>query len=99
MCIRDRSKVSDCYILAFPNAGLPNAFGEYDQTPEDMAGLLEEWVAAGLINILGGCCGTTPDHIASMADRADKALDGAPRKAPEIEPTLRLSGLEPFALG
>lgn len=89
------SKVADTYIIAFPNAGLPNAFGEYDETPADMSGQIKPWVEAGLVNILGGCCGTTPDHIKAIADSA-KGL--SPRKVPEIKSTLRLSGLEPFQI-
>lgn len=89
------SKVADCYVLAYPNAGLPNAFGEYDETPEDMQGQMAPWAEEGLVNILGGCCGSTPGHIQSIADGVANC---APRKIPDIKPTLRLSGLEPFQM-
>jgi 5-methyltetrahydrofolate--homocysteine methyltransferase len=91
--VAELSRVADCHVSAYPNAGLPNAFGGYDETPASMTRHLEEWAKSGLINILGGCCGTTPDHIAAFA-RAVKGV--APRKVPEIAPGLRLSGLEPF---
>ncbi|MFZ5472667.1 MAG: homocysteine S-methyltransferase family protein, partial [Pseudomonadota bacterium] len=87
---------ADCLVSAHPNAGLPNAFGEYDETPEQMAAQIAEWAESGLLNIVGGCCGTTPAHIAAIA-RAVAAC--APRKIPPIEPKLRLSGLEPYNLG
>ena len=89
------SRVADTHILAFPNAGLPNAFGEYDELPADMRRQIEPWIEEGFVNILGGCCGTTPDHIAAIAEAA---ASGSPRKLPEIKPTLRLSGLEPFQI-
>ena len=89
------SRVANTHVLAFPNAGLPNAFGEYDETPADMRRQIEPWIKEGFVNILGGCCGTTPDHIAAIADAA---ASGAPRKLPEIKQTLRLSGLEPFQI-
>jgi 5-methyltetrahydrofolate--homocysteine methyltransferase len=89
------SATAECYLSAYPNAGLPNAFGGYDETPSSMTMHLEEWARAGLLNIVGGCCGTTPDHIAAFA-RAVKGV--APRKRPTIAPALRLSGLEAFAL-
>lgn len=89
------SRVADTHILAFPNAGLPNAFGEYDETPDDMSRQLGPWAESGLVNILGGCCGSTPEHIGAIA----KVVEGvSPRKVPIIKPTLRLSGLEPFAI-
>lgn len=89
------SRVADTHILAFPNAGLPNAFGEYDETPDDMSGQLGPWAESGLVNILGGCCGSTPEHIGAIA----KVVEGvSPRKVPVIKSTLRLSGLEPFAI-
>ena len=89
------SKVADTHIIAYPNAGLPNAFGEYDETPEDMTRQMAPWAEAGLVNILGGCCGSTPDHIRAIAN----AVEGlSPRKAPVIPATLRLSGLEPFQI-
>ncbi len=89
------SKVADCSILAFPNAGLPNAFGEYDQSPDEMQAQLKPWADEGYVNILGGCCGTTPDHIRAIA----KAVEATkPHQPPQITPTLRLSGLEPFQI-
>ncbi len=89
------SKVANTYVIAFPNAGLPNAFGEYDETPTDMSSQIKPWVEAGLVNILGGCCGTTPDHIKAIAESAQGL---PPRKVPDIKSTLRLSGLEPFQI-
>ncbi|MEH2475136.1 5-methyltetrahydrofolate--homocysteine methyltransferase [Nitrobacteraceae bacterium AZCC 2161] len=93
--IADIGRVSDTLVCAYPNAGLPNEFGQYDETPEYMARLIGEFAQAGLVNIVGGCCGTTPDHIAAIA-RA--VAPHKPRVIPEIEPRLRLSGLEPFEL-
>lgn len=76
-----------------PNAGLPNAFGGYDLGAEEMAAHLKEWAESGFVNIVGGCCGTTPEHIKAFAD----AMQGiAPRKLPEIKTAMRLSGLEPL---
>ena len=89
------SRVAGTRVLAFPNAGLPNAFGEYDESPEDMVRQIEPWFREGLINIIGGCCGTTPEHIRAIAAAA---AGYAPRAVPEVEPTLRLSGLEPFVV-
>lgn len=89
------SKVADTRIIAYPNAGLPNAFGEYDETPAETSGHLGEWSAAGLVNIVGGCCGTTPDHIEAIANAAKGK---APRAIPQPERAMRLSGLEPFEL-
>lgn len=89
------SKVADTYILAYPNAGLPNAFGEYDETPEHMCSHVAPWAREGMVNILGGCCGSTPDHIGHIAKTVQ---DYTPRTIPKIGPALRLSGLEPFAL-
>jgi 5-methyltetrahydrofolate--homocysteine methyltransferase len=93
--VAELSRVADTYICAYPNAGLPNEFGEYDETPDVTAGLIREWAESGLINIVGGCCGTTPDHIQAIAE----AVDGLrPRAVPTVPPALRLSGLDPFAL-
>ena len=93
--IAELSRVSDTFVSCYPNAGLPNAFGEYDEGPEETAGYLQEFASAGFVNLVGGCCGTTPDHIAAIA----QAVEGiAPRVPSEIEPALRLSGLEPFAI-
>ena len=93
--VAELSRVADTYICAYPNAGLPNEFGEYDETPEMTAEHIRAWAEAGLVNIVGGCCGTTPEHIAAMA----RAVEGiAPRRVPEVPRMLRLSGLEPFSL-
>lgn len=93
--LAELSRVADTLICAYPNAGLPNEFGLYDESPEYMAGLVKEFAASGIVNILGGCCGTTPAHIEAIA----KAIEGIkPRQVPEITPMLRLSGLEPFVL-
>lgn len=93
--VAELARVADCALSAYPNAGLPNAFGGYDETPASMVGHLQEWAKSGLLNIIGGCCGTTPDHIAAFA-RAVKGI--APRAIPLASPALRLSGLEPFTL-
>jgi 5-methyltetrahydrofolate--homocysteine methyltransferase len=87
------SRVADARVIAYPNAGLPNAFGAYDETPDQTAGHLGEWAKSGLVNVLGGCCGTTPAHIAAIAGAA---RGKTPRAVPELKPALRLSGLEPF---
>ena len=93
--VNELSNVADCYLSAYPNAGLPNAFGGYDETPESMTKHLGEWAQSGLLNIVGGCCGTTPAHIKAFAG----AMEGLePRQIPEREKSMRLSGLEPFAL-
>ncbi|WP_299468440.1 methionine synthase, partial [uncultured Gimesia sp.] len=91
--VQELSRVSDTYVSAHPNAGLPNEFGEYDQSAAEMAEIVDEFAKSGFINILGGCCGTTPAHIKAIAKAMEKHT---PRKIPEIEPALRLSGLEPF---
>jgi 5-methyltetrahydrofolate--homocysteine methyltransferase len=93
--VAELSRIADTLVAAYPNAGLPNAFGEYDEQPHDTACQLEEWAQSGLVNILGGCCGTTPDHIRHIA-QAVKNLP--PRKIPERPTAMRLSGLEPFEL-
>ncbi|MET0968863.1 MAG: methionine synthase, partial [Tardiphaga sp.] len=93
--IADIGRVADTLVCAYPNAGLPNEFGQYDESPEYMAKLVGEFAASGLVNIVGGCCGTTPDHIAAIAAAV---APHKPRVAPTIEPRLRLSGLEPFEL-
>ncbi|CAN2535602.1 Methionine+synthase [Methylocapsa aurea] len=93
--IAEVSRIADTRVCAFPNAGLPNEFGLYDESPEYMAELVGEFAKSGLVNVVGGCCGTTPPHIAAIA----AAMKGvAPRKIPEIAPLLRLAGLEPFTL-
>jgi len=89
------SRVADTWICGYPNAGLPNEMGEYDEVADTTAGFLREWAEAGLINIVGGCCGTRPGHIAAIA----KAVEGvAPRQLPEVPPAMRLSGLEAVAI-
>ena len=93
--IAELSRIADTLVCAYPNAGLPNEFGLYDESPEFMAGLLEEFAGAGLVNIVGGCCGTTPAHIRAIAEAVK---DKPPRKIPDVTPMLRLSGLEPFTL-
>jgi len=93
--IAELARVADTLVSAYPNAGLPNAMGEYDETPDQTGHQLHEWAQAGLVNILGGCCGTTPDHIRHVADEV-KGM--APRKIPERPRALRLAGLEPFEL-
>jgi 5-methyltetrahydrofolate--homocysteine methyltransferase len=94
--VEELARISDVPISAYPNAGLPNEFGEYDETPEMMAAEVGEWAEAGWLNIVGGCCGTTPEHIRAMAE----AVAGhPPREIPEIPKKLRLSGLEPCNIG
>jgi 5-methyltetrahydrofolate--homocysteine methyltransferase len=93
--VAELSRIADTLVAAYPNAGLPNAFGAYDETPHETGHHLEEWARSGLVNILGGCCGTTPDHILHVAE----AVKGVtPRRAPERSRALRLSGLEAFEL-
>jgi 5-methyltetrahydrofolate--homocysteine methyltransferase len=94
--VADMASVADTLISVYPNAGLPNEMGAYDQSPEFMAGLLQEWAKDGLINIVGGCCGTTPDHIRAIAQAVAKYK---PRQVPHVAHALRLSGLEPFVHG
>lgn len=94
--VEELSNKADVFVSAHPNAGLPNAFGEYDMGGDEMATHIGEWARTGLLNIVGGCCGTTPVHIAAIA----KAVEGvAPRVPPVLEPAMRLSGLEPFNVG
>jgi len=93
--IAELSRVADTLVSAYPNAGLPNAFGEYDEEPHQTSHELHEWAERGLVNILGGCCGTTPDHIAHVA-RAVKGV--TPRAIPQRPQAMRLAGLEPFEL-
>jgi len=89
------SRVAETRVIAFPNAGLPNAFGEYDETPEDMTSQITPWIHGQTVNVLGGCCGTTPDHIAAIANAAEGQT---PREPVAPKATLRLSGLEPFQI-
>ncbi len=93
--VAELSRVADTRLSVYPNAGLPNAFGGYDETPEDMAGHIHEWAKTGLVNIVGGCCGTTPDHIRAFASGVASIV---PRPIPVRQPAMRLSGLEPFEL-
>src|SRR5713226_996127 len=96
--IEELSKVADTFISCYPNAGLPNPLSEtgYDETPEYTSGLLREFAESGFLNIVGGCCGTTPDHIREIANSVREL---PPRKRPLIEKNLRLSGLEPLNIG
>ncbi len=89
--VGELASVADCMISAYPNAGLPNEFGEYEEMPSETARHIEAWAEEGLVNFVGGCCGTTPDHIRLIADTV---AAHSPRKAPAIRKSLRLSGLE-----
>jgi 5-methyltetrahydrofolate--homocysteine methyltransferase len=91
--VAEIAKVSESFVSAHPNAGLPNEFGEYDMEGPEMAEHIGEWAESGLVNIVGGCCGSSPDHIKTIADAVENKT---PRKLPEIERRMRLSGLEPF---
>ena len=91
--VEELSRVCETYVSIHPNAGLPNEFGEYDETPEQMAEEIAVWAKRGWINIIGGCCGTTPDHVQAMADAAQAQ---PARTIPEVHPACRLSGLEPL---
>ena len=93
--IAELSRVADTLVSAYPNAGLPNAMGQYDETPDETGHALHEWAERGIVNILGGCCGTTPEHIKHVAD-AVRGLK--PRQPPERPTAMRLAGLEPFEL-
>ncbi len=94
--IAELSRIADTRVSAHPNAGLPNEFGEYDETPETMADIMGEFAASGLVNLVGGCCGTRPEHIAAIRD----AVAGrTPRQVPELAPECRLAGLEPLNIG
>lgn len=91
--VAELSRISEYHVSAHPNAGLPNEFGEYDLQPEEMAEQIREWAQSGLLNLVGGCCGTSPDHIAAIA----QAVEGLPpRKLIQPDGRMRLSGLEPF---
>jgi 5-methyltetrahydrofolate--homocysteine methyltransferase len=94
--VQDLSRVAPVWVSVHPNAGLPNAFGGYDETPETMAEMLHEFAASGLVNVVGGCCGTTPAHIRAIAE----AVRGqAPRRRATLQPRCRLAGLEPLTIG
>jgi 5-methyltetrahydrofolate--homocysteine methyltransferase len=90
--VEEIAGIANCHINTHPNAGLPNEFGEYDETPEQMAAEIEEWASNGYLNIIGGCCGTTPAHIKAIAEAVSKY---PPRQLPEVPVECRLSGLEP----
>ena len=94
--VEELARISETNVSAHPNAGLPNEFGAYDLGPEEMARQIAEWAGSGFLNIVGGCCGTTPEHIRAIADVVRGV---APRQAPEIAPHCRLSGLEPLNIG
>jgi 5-methyltetrahydrofolate--homocysteine methyltransferase len=94
--VEELARIADTYVCAYPNAGLPNAFGEYDETACETAELLRDFVASGFVNMVGGCCGTTPEHVAHVA----AAVEGLPpRRVPSPEPRCRLAGLEPLEIG
>lgn len=93
--IAELAHIADTHICVYPNAGLPNEFGEYDETPAHMAQIMGEFAESGLVNIIGGCCGTRPAHIEALAQAVKTC---APRKAPKLAPKLKLAGLEPFTL-
>ncbi|WP_101759445.1 methionine synthase [Oceanicoccus sp. KOV_DT_Chl] len=93
--VQTLATIADVRVSAHPNAGLPNEFGEYDETAEEMAAIVEEFAASGFLNIVGGCCGTTPEHIQAIADAVAKH---PPRAIPDIKPATRISGLEPFVI-
>ena len=93
--IAEMARIADTLVAAYPNAGLPNAMGQYDEEPQETGHALHEWAKDGLVNILGGCCGTTPDHIRHVADEVRGVT---PRQIPERPKAMRLAGLEPFEL-
>jgi len=93
--LAELSGAADTFICAYPNAGLPNAFGLYDESPDFMAAQVEEFARDGLVNVVGGCCGSTPEHIRAIAEAVARHR---PRRPPEVAPLMRLSGLEPFTL-
>ena len=94
--VEELSSIANTFVSAHPNAGLPNAFGEYDESPESMAAHIHEWAQSGFLNIVGGCCGTTPEHIEAIAHAVAEL---PPRNVPTLEPKCRLSGLEPLNIG
>ena len=93
--VAEFSKIADTHICIYPNAGLPNEMGEYDESPFDMSNILENFAKDGYLNIVGGCCGSTPDHIKQISKQVKKYR---PRKLPKIKNIMRLSGLEPLNL-
>ncbi|MEO6005150.1 MAG: homocysteine S-methyltransferase family protein [Opitutus sp.] len=94
--VEELASIAECPVTCYPNAGLPNAFGGYDETPDDMASVLSEFAASGFINLVGGCCGSTPAHIAAIA----KSVKGkAPRQLPARDHKMQLSGLETLVIG
>lgn len=93
--VAELSRIADCYVSTHPNAGLPNAFGGYDLDAANMAGYISEWAQSGLLNIVGGCCGTTPDHIRAIAQAV---ADIPPRVIPDRPVACRLAGLEPLTI-
>ena len=94
--IAEIAAIAETLVISYPNAGLPNAMGEYDEGPHDMACHLHGWAKDGLVNIVGGCCGSTPDHIAAIKKEVERYK---PRAIPKIERRMRLAGLEPFVQG
>ncbi len=94
--IEELANIADTFVSAHPNAGLPNEFGEYDESPDDMAKELEDWAKSGYLNIIGGCCGTSPDHIKAIIEAVEKH---PPRQIPDIQKQCRLAGLEPLNIG
>ena len=94
--VAELSRVADTNVSAHPNAGLPNEFGEYDETPQHMAEIIGEFASSGFVNLIGGCCGTTPDHVRELRRAIE---DQAPRKIPKLPVRCRLSGLEPVTIG
>ncbi len=94
--VEELSRIANCRVSAHPNAGLPNEFGEYDETPAEIAAELGDWAANGFVNIVGGCCGTTPEHIKAIVDAVSQH---PPRKIPDIKKACQLSGLEPCQIG
>ena len=93
--LNELSNIADTFVFVYPNAGLPNELGEYDETPQEMSLVIEEFALSGLINLTGGCCGTTPDHITAICDKVSKIN---PRIIPSVDSYTKLSGLEPFTI-
>jgi len=94
--IAELAGAADTLVSAYPNAGLPNEYGEYEESPDEMSSQLREWAQSGLVNIVGGCCGAGPVHVHAIAEAVH---DIKPRIIPQIRPTLRLAGLEQFVAG